>query len=162
MLIHGLSSYKHKYTNEHYSVKYSSSIKCVSPFLTYLIVAFYKHRWDIEKVYYQFKTKFEERKSWATSQTAKQAQATFQCLLHNLSLLIEEKVEREEDLTDEVAQALQKGRKRKPAKGFINKIVQRATHRTLRFIRWLRNSLRSQRSYSQSIARLATIYQEQM
>ena len=128
----------------------------------YLIVAFYKHRWDIEKVYYQFKTKFEERKSWATSQTAKQAQATFQCLLHNLSLLIEEKVEREEDLTDEVAQALQKGRKRKPEKVFINKIVQRATHRTLRFIRWLRNSLRSQRSYSRSIARLATIYHEQM
>jgi len=128
----------------------------------YLIVAFYKHRWDIEKVYYQFKTKFEERKAWATSQTAKKAQAIFQCILHNLTLLMEEQIEREDGLTDEIEKELQKGRKRERPKGYINNIVQRASHRIFRFVRWLRNHLQNQRSYSESIARLAKLYTQQI
>ncbi|MBK1884215.1 transposase, partial [Luteolibacter pohnpeiensis] len=35
----------------------------------------YKHRWDIEKVFDQFKNKMAETKSWASSHTAKEAQA---------------------------------------------------------------------------------------
>ena len=128
----------------------------------YLIVTFYKHRWDIEKVYYQFKTKFEERKAWATSQTAKQAQAIFQCLLHNLTLLMEEQIQREEDLSDEIEKALQKGRKRVQSDSFINNIVQRASHRVFRFVRWLRNHLQNKRLYQEAIARLAKLYTQQI
>jgi len=127
----------------------------------YLIVTFYKHRWDIEKVYYQFKSKFEERKSWATNRNAKKAQMIFQCLLHNLALLLEKKVE-QAGLYDEVEEKLNKGRKREKPVGFINKIVQRASHRTFRFIRWLRNHLNNRASYDHALARLNTLYSQQI
>lgn len=124
----------------------------------YLIVAFYKHRWDIEKIYYQFKTKFSERKSWATSTPAKMAHAIFICLLHNLSLLTEAHVRDEDGLIDEVAIKQLEQRKRAPEKGHINQIVQRATHRSFRLIRWLRNLIHSNIDYETAIERLRTLY----
>ena len=127
----------------------------------YLIVSFYKHRWDIEKVYYQFKSKFEERKSWATNREAKKAQMIFQCLLHNLALLLEKQVE-EEGLYDVVEEKRQQGRKRDKPIGYINKIVQRASHRTFRFIRWLRNHLNNQASYDRALRRLNTLYSHEI
>jgi hypothetical protein len=39
----------------------------------YQIVLLYKHRWDIEKIFHQFKSKMVERKSWANSLEAKQS-----------------------------------------------------------------------------------------
>ena len=128
----------------------------------YLIICFYKHRWDIEKIYHQFKSKFQERKSWATTQEAKMAQATFQCLLHNLALLVEEKIQQEEGFCDMVSQEQNEKRARPPEKGFINQIVQRATQRTFRFIRWLRNFIHSNVSYSQAIARLRELYSQRV
>jgi len=53
------------------------------------IVLMYKQRWNIEKVFHQFKSKMEERKSWASSEEVKQAHAVFECLAHNLALLFE-------------------------------------------------------------------------
>jgi hypothetical protein len=41
----------------------------------YQIVLLYKHRWDIEKIFHQFKSKMGERKSWASSLDAKQSHA---------------------------------------------------------------------------------------
>ena len=69
----------------------------------------YKHRWDQEKVFDVLKNKMEELKSWASSDTAKQAHAMFECLTHNLLLLLEEQM--------------------------INTAIIRATQRTQRFIR---------------------------
>jgi hypothetical protein len=42
-----------------------------------VLVLLYKHRWDEEKVFYELKSKMEERKSWASSNEAKQAHAVF-------------------------------------------------------------------------------------
>ena len=53
------------------------------------IVLLYKHRWDIEKVFDELKTKLEEKRSWASSKEAKEAHALFECLTHNLMLLLE-------------------------------------------------------------------------
>ena len=128
----------------------------------YLLVAFYKHRWDIEKVYYQFKTKLEERKSWATGHTSKKIHGVFQALLHNLMLLSEKEIEADEELVDEVSEDRAKKRKRPPEKGFINSIVQRATHRTFIFIRWLRNSLRFKLCYRSAVARLKDLYYQDL
>lgn len=128
----------------------------------YLIVVMYKHRWDIEKVYDEFKSKFQERKSWATTKEAKMAQAVFQCLLHNLALLMEQHIEEVEGIVDEIAIKQVKGRKRRPEKGFINKIVQRASQRTFRLIRWLRNWIHSKASYDDSLGRLYEIYTSPM
>ncbi|MBK1880986.1 hypothetical protein JIN85_01085 [Luteolibacter pohnpeiensis] len=43
-----------------------------------------------------------ETKSWASSQTAKEAQALFQCLSHNLTLLFEQAIQCAEGIDDKV------------------------------------------------------------
>lgn len=48
------------------------------------LVLLYKHRWDIEKVFDELKTKLEEQRSWASSKEAKKSHANFLCLTHNL------------------------------------------------------------------------------
>jgi len=76
----------------------------------YQIVLLYKHRWDIEKIFHQFKSKMVERKSWASSHEAKQSHAIFECLTHNLLLLLEEDIRQNEGLRDELEEQKQKGR----------------------------------------------------
>ena len=85
-------------------------------------------------MFYQLKSKFHERKSWASSDTAKQAQAYFQCLSHNLALLIEEVIKQEEGIEDEVEKARMKGRSKHrknrdgeiltEGKNHINQVIQ--------------------------------------
>jgi hypothetical protein len=132
-----------------------------------LIVLIYKQRWDIEKVFYELKSKMEERKSWASTVVAKQANAIFECLAHNLLLLLEEKIVREEGLVDECERKKDLGRKRegspeclrlKNEGNMVNTAIRRATHRTQRFIRWVRNRIYLTFSWRQSLARLAVIW----
>ena len=70
----------------------------------YQIVLLYKHRWDIEKIFHQFKSKMGERKSWASSLEAKQSHAIFECLAHNLLLLFEQYLGHSEGLRDELGE----------------------------------------------------------
>jgi uncharacterized protein YdeI (YjbR/CyaY-like superfamily) len=112
-----------------------------------LIVLLYRRRWDLEKVYDQFKNKLNEKKSWASSVTAKAAQAVFLCLLHNLMVLFEagladsgitnqaEEKRRQKVLTERTERVEKTGRKMP----LIIAGFQRLTQRTLKFIRWLRS-----------------------
>ena len=131
-----------------------------------LIVLLYRRRWDLEpersgdswpfcpescqqKVYDQFKNKFHEKKSWASSVTAKAAQSVFLCLLHNLMVGYEaelakagirntaEEKRREKILTERTARVRKAGRKMP----LIIEGFQRLTQRTVKFIRWLRRFL---------------------
>jgi len=132
------------------------------------IVLIYKQRWNIEKVFYQFKSKMEERKSWASSEAAKEAHGVFACLTHNLALLFELELKQREEIEDEVESEKQEKREphlknragaaMKKAGNFINEIVQRATHRTQRFIRWLRVALYRDVPWQDAVARLAEIW----
>ncbi|NJM37703.1 MAG: transposase [Akkermansiaceae bacterium] len=116
----------------------------------YLLTIVYKKRWDIEKVFHQLKSKMEERKSWGSSETAKRHHAIFECLAHNLCLLMENEIKRL-GLKDEVEEKKAKGREkhRKNREGtllqktsqFISQAIIRATQRTVRFIRWLQAAL---------------------
>ena len=56
-----------------------------------LLALLYKTRWEIEKVFDETKTKLAEQKSWATSVTAKEMQAHFVCVVHNLLLLVQDR-----------------------------------------------------------------------
>ena len=58
----------------------------------YQLVLLCKHRWDIEKIFHQLKSKMHERKSWASSLAAKQSHAIFEYLAHNLLMLLEKRV----------------------------------------------------------------------
>ena len=132
-----------------------------------IIVLIYKHRWDIEKVFYELKSKMEERKSWASSEEAKQAHAIFECMAHNLLLLLEKQLISEEDLVDEYERKKDLGRKRegspealrlKKEGNMVNTAIRRATHLTQRFIRWVRNRIYLRASWGRSVARLAVIW----
>lgn len=128
----------------------------------WLIVLLYKHRWDVEKVFDELKTKCEEKRSWVSSETAKKAHGLFLCLAHNLMLLVEEHIKKEENIEDEVEKKKSEIRKRpnhpqpKVSKiSFVNGFFKRATQRTLRFIRWLRNALYKKVLYNDSVVKLA-------
>lgn len=132
----------------------------------WIIVLLYKHRWDIEKVFDELKTKLEEQKSWASSPEAKTAHACFLCLTHNLMLLVENEVEENHGLQDLVEQKKQvtraktkwTGTRAKLPPSYINSFFKRATQRTFRFIRWLRHHIRIKASYRQAVQELAHVW----
>ncbi len=136
----------------------------------YQIVLLYKHRWDIEKIFHQFKSKMVERKSWASSHEAKQSHGIFQCLAHNLLLLFEEHIGQSEGMRDELEEKKQQGRTRvtivaavaagiiRAAGNFINTALHRATQRTQRFIRWVRVWIYKQAPWRDSLARLREVW----
>lgn len=130
----------------------------------YQIVLLYKHRWDIEKIFHQFKSKMGERKSWASSLEAKQSHAVFECLAHNLLLLFEKHIAQSEGLVDEAESEKQRARTKGPTGiiralgNFINTAVDRATQRTQRFIRWVRVWIYREAPWGASIARLRELW----
>lgn len=157
------------YTNPEDGVSYSY---LTSDFTlpAYQIVLLYKHRWDIEKIFHQLKSKMHERKSWASSLEAKQSHAIFECLAHNLLLLFEQYLTETEGLRDELEEKKQEGRTKSSkrlaksmdvvgvAGNFINSAVQRATQRTQRFIRWVRAWIYKQAPWHESIYRLREVW----
>ena len=66
-----------------------------------IIAYIYKIRWDIEKTFQQFKCNYKEKKAWAKSFEAKSVQANFLCIVYNLMLILEDKVETEEGIIDQ-------------------------------------------------------------
>ena len=135
----------------------------------WVIVLLYKHRWDIEKVFDETKTKLEEKQSWASSKNAKKMHALFLCLTHNLMLLMETELKLQEGMCDTVEDRKQitraktnkmgdKFRRSQPA-SFINTFFQRASQRTVRFIRWLRYHINKRASYDESLEDLKRVWE---
>jgi len=67
-----------------------------------LIAFLYKLRWDVEKVFDQIKNKTFEQKAWAGNQTAKQQNAMFIALAHNLMKMLEVIIEHQEGITNQI------------------------------------------------------------
>ena len=126
-----------------------------------LLVLIYKQRWDIEKVFDELKTKLKEKKSWASSSTAKAMQAQFLCLTHNLMLLMEERLLREEGI-ENLSEHDRKKKRAEQAKEngatYVATALQRFTVRSLKFIRWLRSFVYSEANWNEAVARLRQVY----
>jgi hypothetical protein len=132
-----------------------------------LIVLIYKLRWDVEKVFDETKNRWLERKSWASSATAKTIQARLVCLTHNLALLLEKRLEREEAICNEPEKRRREKRlreieeeqalKKSPLPQWYRG-VQRATQRGVKFIRWLRNHLFLEAPWERALNGLRRIY----
>ncbi len=60
-----------------------------------------KSRWEVEKVFDEFKNKLGKTKSWASTTNAKTCQARLLCLTHNLLTLMEEQIFREPGIRNE-------------------------------------------------------------
>ena len=132
-----------------------------------LLALVYKMRWDIEKSFDQAKNKFGEKKSWASSATAKAMQAQFLCIAHNLALMQEHKLSKDEGITN-VAEIKRKQKrldgecKELKAKGISLPLalqsLQRVTQRSVKFIRWLRMFLFLQTPWQSMIDVLRKLY----
>jgi hypothetical protein len=133
-----------------------------------IVALLYKSRWDVEKVFDEFKNKLGETKSWASTANAKTCQARLLCLTHNLMTLMEEQLFREAGIRNE-AETKRKGKtlakrdEQSRIRGgggltVLQQCIQRFTQRTVKFIRWLKNHLDSTLSWAHALARLTKIY----
>lgn len=85
------------------------------------VIAFlYKKRWDVEKVYDTFKNYYHENKAWGKTNEAKCQQALFLCLTHNLTLILESRLNVEENIKDEKIIRKQEQRRAKVIKKIID------------------------------------------
>lgn len=125
-----------------------------------VVALLYKVRWDVEKVFDEFKNKLVETKAWASSANAKTVQARMLCLTHNLMTLMEQKIEKRSGVRNEAEfKRREKRRNEKPAEVKIVELaVERLTQRTVKFIRWLKNHLDLKHDWNRAIARLVKIY----
>lgn len=125
-----------------------------------VICLLYKQRWDIEKVYDEFKNKMDETKSWGSGDASKTSHALFLCLAHNLMVLLEslisghgvgnaKEIERKET-------RLRKAREN--GANFVATFLQRCTVRSLKFIRWLRAFVYREVHWERAVDRLRVVY----
>jgi hypothetical protein len=132
-----------------------------------VIVELYRRRWEVEKVFDQIKNKLGEQKAWATSLEAKSAQAQFIALTHNLLLLYEQSLEKRHGITNEAEDARRQKRTEqavalcaavgRPLTSLLQR-TQRATQRSVKFIRWLRQSIRDNVAETAAVLRLHHLY----
>ena len=131
-----------------------------------LLVLLYKTRWEIEKVFDETKTKLQEKKSWATAPTAKQMQAHFVAIVHNLLLL-----QQDEHRQQGIEYAAERARKQKRQEKqmaelattgqtlpLVYQTLQRFTQATFKLIRWLRSYWHDATSLHQAQLYLRALY----
>lgn len=132
-----------------------------------VIVELYRRRWEAEKVFDEIKNKLGEKKAWATSLVAKEAQAQLVAITHNLLLIYEQTLETEHGVTNaaEDQRRAQRtkaaGQKCAAAGQPLSTLVlraRRATQRSLKFVRWMRQSIRDQAAEAVAVLRLKALY----
>ena len=131
-----------------------------------LVALLYKLRWNVEKVFDCLKNKLNEQQAWATSDTAKSAQAQLICVLHNLIQILEEKLRLEgiENVAEiarrkktlERMQAMAAAAGRKIPACVV--VLQRLTPCSVKLLRWLRSSLLDRLAWEAATPRLRTLY----
>lgn len=132
-----------------------------------VIVELYRRRWEAEKVFDEIKNKLGEKKAWATSLIAKEAQALFIALTHNLLVLYEQELERQHGVTNEAEDrrrakrteaASQACKKKGTPLTSLVRCARKATQRSVKFVRWLRQSLRDSVAEAAAVPRLKASY----
>ncbi len=115
------------------------------------VIAFiYKIRWNIEKVFDEFKNTFYQQKAWGKSSTTKCQQALFMVLTHNLLVLLENRLEIVEGIVDDkvrkkharyIAAGVNQAHSGSRVPNELVSKFSRVTKRGLQFIRWLQLGL---------------------
>jgi hypothetical protein len=132
-----------------------------------VIVELYRQRWAVEKVFDQLKNKLHEKKAWGSSPEAKETQAHFLTITHNLMLIYEARLEQEHGIKNEaederrakrVEESVEKCRiAGKPISELLER-VQRATQRSVKFVRWIRHAIRDGLAEATAVPRLRLLY----
>ncbi len=134
------------------------------------VIAFiYKIRWNIEKVYDEFKNTFSQQQAWGKSSTSKSQQALFITLAHNLLVLLEHRLEVDEGIVDEkvrrkhakcIAAGIEQARTENRTPNILVEKLSRVTQRSQQFIRWLRLGLTINPSWEYSVDQLRPLMQK--
>ena len=132
-----------------------------------VLAELYRRRWDVEKVFDELKNKLGQKKAWGSGLVAKETQAQFAVLTHNLMLRYEETLatrhgvgnqaedQRRARRTTEMVERSVRQKIRLPS---LLLPARRATQRSVKFIRWLRQSLRDQLTEAAAVLRLKLLY----
>jgi hypothetical protein len=132
-----------------------------------LIAHLYHRRWRIEKVFDGLKNKLNEKKSWATSPTAKAAQAEFLCLTHNLIRRMEHQLASQEAVINEPdctrhSQRLAQQKAATQKAGRLWPSTWDTLHKpvlySVKLIRWLRSSIQSGLAWTPALPRIRALY----
>ena len=131
-----------------------------------LLALLYKTRWEIEKVFDETKTKLAEKKSWATTTTAKEMQAHFVAIVHNLLLLLQDW--QQEQGVENTAELERRGKRQSAQETELAKtgrtlpllytVLQRFTQATFKLIRWLRVHWHRPTPLPQALLQLRSLY----
>lgn len=131
-----------------------------------LLALLYKTRWEIEKVFDETKTKLAEKKSWATSDTAKEMQAHFVAIAHNLLLLMADW--HEQQGVANTAEKERRDQRQEQQQGALKKtggtlpllytLLRRFTQATFKLIRWLRVHWHRPTPLAQALLHLRRLY----
>ena len=132
-----------------------------------LVAEIYRARWNIERLFDETKTKLGEGQAWASSATAKKAQALFLCMAHNLMVALEGRLASEEGVQNE-PEARRRDRRMKEkiqvAKNAGREVPsmweapQPPTQRCVKFIRWLRCWFFAEAPWHAAVAALAASF----
>ena len=132
-----------------------------------VIAELYRRRWEAEKVFDEIKNKLGEKKAWATGLGAKEAQALLVAITHNLLVSYEQELERQHGVTN-AAEDGRRARRQEMAgqacekKGMpltsLARCARRATQRSVKFVRWLRQCLRDRVAEAAALPRLKASY----
>ena len=133
-----------------------------------VIAQLYFMRWRIEKSFDELKSKLGEQKAWAKSTIAKEMQANFNTLAYNLSVKLEQEIERDLEIRDEknVRKRLRRQREMKAYQKTKDRVMpslresdKKASQRSVKFYRWLRINLRKSSCWIVAVGQLALIYE---
>jgi hypothetical protein len=115
-----------------------------------VIAQLYRLRWDIEKFFDVCETLLGEKRAWGTGPVAAQVQNEFLVLVHNLLLILSERLEREEGIRDEKVEkkydaALKERQKTAKANGQSVSpwvaMLRRITRWSSQFTRWIQDAI---------------------
>ena len=130
-----------------------------------VIAELYRRRWEAEKVFDQIKNKLGQKKAWGSTMAAKEAQALLIAITHNLLLCYEQHLEKSHDLKntaeDERRAKRVEGQTCAETESLVSSLVlnvRRATQRSVKFIRWLRQAMRETLTEAAALARLRQLY----
>jgi hypothetical protein len=132
-----------------------------------VLVELYRRRWEAEKVFDEIKNKLGQKKAWASSLVAKQAQAQLITITHNLLLLYEQDLEKRHGIRNEAEDKRRQQRSQTAANACaragkpLSTLVSQArttTQRSVKFIRWVRQSLRDHVAEAVALLRLQAFY----
>jgi len=132
-----------------------------------LIAHLYHRRWRIEKVFDCLKNKLNEKKSWATSPTAKAAQAEFLCLTHNLIRRMEQVLASQEGVINEpdCQRRIKRLARQKSVTEKAGRLwpstwdtLEKPVQYSVKLIRWLRSCIQSGLAWTAALPRLRALY----